>query len=75
MRLHERPENVNLTYSTKFITKTFLKYSFSVPTETKTIAFIQFFVHFEETPQIRRNCILKLRLHSNVFVTSLGRQF
>ena len=33
MMFYGCPENVNLTHSTKFITITLLKYSFSVPLE------------------------------------------
>ena len=35
---HRRPENLSLTHSIKFITITFLKYSFSVPPETKQLS-------------------------------------
>ena len=35
MMLYGHPEDVNLTHSLKFNTITFLKYSFSVPPESK----------------------------------------
>ena len=35
MMFYGRPENVNLVHSPKFITITFLKYSFSVPPRGK----------------------------------------
>ena len=37
MMFYGCPENVNLTYSTKFITVTLLKYSFSIPPKNKNI--------------------------------------
>ena len=47
-----RPENVNLIHSIKFITITFLEYSFKRTTRKKAIVFIQCVINFEETSKV-----------------------
>ena len=53
------PENVSLTHSTKFITVTFLRYSFRVPPGNKNNQVYQCLINFRETSQGRPNCVLK----------------
>ena len=71
MMFYRRLEKVSLTHSIKFVTITFLKYSFSVP----PIEFVQCLKNLRETSQGRPNCVLKSRLHSDILGTSPGRQF
>ena len=76
MMFYGRPKNVNLTHSVKGITITFLKYSFIVPPEKKkTVEFIQCLTNLGATCQGRPNCVIKRRLHSDVFGASPGLQF
>ena len=55
MVFYGRPEIVNLRYSVRFITITFLKYSFTAAPGSKTIAFIQCFINFGQTSRGRLN--------------------
>ena len=62
MMFYRRSDNLNVTYSIKFITITFLKYSFSVPSRSKNNQFIQCLINFGETSQRRPNSVLKWRI-------------
>ena len=57
MMFYGRPMKVSLTHFIKFITITFLKYSFSVPPGNKTTEFIQSLINLGETFQGRPNCM------------------
>lgn len=62
-----------LTSSMKFITKTFLKYSFSIRTGRKKIEFLHFLINVREIYQGRPNNILKWPLHGDVLGTTQFR--
>ena len=73
--IYGRPNNVNLTHSIKFITRTFLKYSFIVPSESKNSWVYPISSNFEEKFYGHPKCVLKWRFHIDILGTSSGRQF
>ena len=52
MMFYRRPENINLMHSIKFITITFLKYSFSVPPVSKNNrVYPKYHNHWRDVPR------------------------
>ena len=73
MMFYGRPKNFNLMGSIKFITTTFLKNSFSIPSARKNNWSMSY--KSSETSQGRHNYVLKWRLQSDVLGTSQDVNF